>query len=193
MSVRQSLLAILNQGPCYGYQLRAEYERRTGGGTVNVGQVYNTLERLERDGLVRKGESDAQGHVFWHATDAGRAESAAWLAEAVPAAPRDEMLAKIALAVTLPGADALGAVRAQREATQAQRDELAPGAPLEDATDASTPEEFTRSLVDHALVLRAEAELRWLDEMERMLQAGIPGPWTLSEETPRRGRPRVEA
>ena len=53
MSVRQSLLAILDQAPCYGYQLRGEFETRTGGTwPLNVGQVYTTLSRLERDGLV---------------------------------------------------------------------------------------------------------------------------------------------
>ena len=55
MSVRLSLLAILDQGPCYGYQLRAEFDRRTGSTwPLNVGQIYNTLERLERDGLVSR-------------------------------------------------------------------------------------------------------------------------------------------
>ena len=73
MTVRHSLLAILAQGPCYGYQLRAEFERRTAGAwVVNVGQVYNTLERLHRDGLVRRGDVDAQGHVYWEITEAGR-------------------------------------------------------------------------------------------------------------------------
>ena len=72
MSVRQSLLAILDQGPCYGYQLRAEFERRTGSTwPLNVGQIYTTLDRLERDGLVAKGETDDQGHVFYDITDAG--------------------------------------------------------------------------------------------------------------------------
>ena len=66
MSVRQSLLAILDQGPCYGYQLRAEFDRRTGSTwPLNVGQIYNTLDRLERDGLVAKGDTDAQGHVYY--------------------------------------------------------------------------------------------------------------------------------
>ncbi|CAI7673602.1 unnamed protein product [Penicillium discolor] len=63
MSVRQSLLAILDQGPCYGYQLRHEFDRRTGSTwPLNVGQIYNTLERLERDGLVQRGEADDHGH-----------------------------------------------------------------------------------------------------------------------------------
>ena len=61
MSVRQSLLAILDQGPCYGYQLRTEFDRRTGSTwPINVGQIYNTLDRLERDKLIRRVETGAE-------------------------------------------------------------------------------------------------------------------------------------
>jgi hypothetical protein len=53
MSIRQAMLALLEQGPMYGYQLRAEFEQRTGETwPLNIGQVYTTLSRLERDGLV---------------------------------------------------------------------------------------------------------------------------------------------
>ena len=69
MSVRQALLALLEQGPMYGYQLRTEFERRTGATwPLNVGQVYTTLTRLERDGLVegdggrRRGPRDLPRH-----------------------------------------------------------------------------------------------------------------------------------
>jgi DNA-binding PadR family transcriptional regulator len=56
MSVRHALLALLSEGPKYGLQLREEFEARTGDvWPLNVGQVYTTLQRLERDGLV---ESD---------------------------------------------------------------------------------------------------------------------------------------
>lgn len=185
MSVRLSLLAILDHGPCYGYQLRAEYERRTGGATVNVGQVYNTLERLERDGLVRKGESDEQGHVFWHITDAGSAEAADWLRSVMPP-PRDELLAKIALAATLPGADAVGAVRRQRDAARIRAQSSS------EPQDAGSVEGFSHALVERALALRADAEARWLDEVEQALLTRADGPWPLSEETPRRGRPRLD-
>ncbi len=78
MSVRHSLLAILDQAPCYGYQLRAEFTRRTGASSLNVGQIYNTLERLERDGLVSKDDVDAQGHVYWRITDDGSAAVREW-------------------------------------------------------------------------------------------------------------------
>ena len=59
--VKNGLLALLERGPMYGYQLRAEFEASTGATwPLNVGQVYTTLSRLERDGLVEPvGEADA--------------------------------------------------------------------------------------------------------------------------------------
>ena len=55
MSVRNSLLALLDSQPMYGAQLKAEFEARTGGQwPLNIGQVYTTLGRLERDGLVER-------------------------------------------------------------------------------------------------------------------------------------------
>src|SRR6187431_3142862 len=99
MSVRGSLLAILDQGPCYGYQLRAEFDRRTGSvWPLNVGQIYNTLDRLEREDLVAKGEIDEEGHVYWEITDAGRAAAREWLAEPLDRVQggRDELAVKIA-------------------------------------------------------------------------------------------------
>ena len=61
MSVRHGLLALLSEGPKYGLQLREEFEARTGEvWPVNVGQVYTTLQRLERDGLVEPVEADGE-------------------------------------------------------------------------------------------------------------------------------------
>src|SRR6478752_5579218 len=100
MSVRQSLLAILDQGACYGYQLRAEFDRRTGSTwPLNVGQIYNTLDRLERDGLVRKDAVDLQGHVYWRITDDGRSVLRDWLHTPVARADgtRDELTIKLAM------------------------------------------------------------------------------------------------
>ena len=63
MSVKQALLALLEQGPMYGYQLRSEFEERTGATwPLNVGQVYTTLARLERDRLVEGTGADDEGH-----------------------------------------------------------------------------------------------------------------------------------
>ena len=81
MSIRQAMLALLEQGPMYGYQLRAEFEQRTGETwPLNIGQVYTTLSRLERDGLVEmvpeSGDSEDRSHVSYRATEAGRGEVA---------------------------------------------------------------------------------------------------------------------
>ncbi|HEY8294867.1 MAG TPA: PadR family transcriptional regulator, partial [Micrococcaceae bacterium] len=75
MSIRHSLLALLQDGPRYGYQLRSEFEERTGATwPLNIGQVYTTLDRLERDGLVRNDGGDGDGHVIYSITDAGLTE-----------------------------------------------------------------------------------------------------------------------
>ena len=101
MSVRQSLLAILDQGPCYGYQLRGEFDRRTGSTwPLNVGQIYNTLDRLERDGLVEKADHGDEGQIYYLITDAGRTEVASWLGSPVlrSSATRDELAIKLVAA-----------------------------------------------------------------------------------------------
>ena len=60
MSVPHALLALLSDGPKYGLRLQNEFESRTGEvWPLNVGQVYTTLQRLERDGLVETDEAEA--------------------------------------------------------------------------------------------------------------------------------------
>ena len=195
MSVRQSLLAILDQAPCYGYQLRAEFDRRTGSTwPLNVGQIYNTLDRLERDGLVRKGETDDHGHVYYEITDAGSAEVAAWLASPIPrtSTARDELAMKIAVAATLPGADAASVIRTQQRSSRAQLEELTRDPALGDPPPgALTPEDLARTLVLDAMVLHAEAELRWLDRVQQRLAQHPSRSMSLelATERPKRGRP----
>lgn len=196
MSVRQSLLAILDQGPCYGYQLRAEFARRTGAAwPLNVGQIYNTLDRLERDGLVARGETDAHGHVFWTITPAGSREVAAWLASPVERATgtRDELAVKLALAATLPGVDAARVIDTQRQASAARL------ASLRDARAAAADEvevsPIAQSLLADAMVYSAEAEVRWLDHAATIVaqHPAASRSLPLATERPRRGRPTAAA
>jgi DNA-binding PadR family transcriptional regulator len=172
MSVRQALLALLEQGPMYGYQLRAEFERRTGSTwPLNVGQVYTTLTRLERDGLVAESGDDGEGHVIYRVTDAGREEVAAWFTTPVERTqpPRDELAIKLALAVTVPGVDVGTVIQQQRSATMAA---------LQDYTrlkrartgDPADRADMAWSLVLDSLVFAAEAEVRWLDHCEARLR-----------------------
>jgi DNA-binding PadR family transcriptional regulator len=196
MSVRHSLLAILDQGPCYGYQLRAEFDRRTGSTwPLNVGQIYNTLDRLERDGLAAKGETDEQGHVFWVITDAGRAEVRRWLDSPTErAAPRNDLAIKVAVAATLPGVDVAEVLRAQRRASGARLDELTRRAAGAEAPAGAAG--FAGSLIADALVFAAEAEVKWLDHAAARLSRHPARalPLQLATERPKRGRPtRAEA
>jgi len=191
MTVRQSLLAILDQGPCYGYQLRAEFDRRTGSTwPLNVGQIYNTLDRLERDGLVAKGATDEQGHVYYEITDAGSLEVAAWLRSPVSRAQvtRDELAIKLAVAATLPGVDITALIRAQRAESRANLEALT-GRPRSIAE--TGPEALARAVVADAMIAHAEAELRWLDRTERRLGAQPEHAMALelATERPKRGRP----
>ena len=92
MSVRHALLALLSEGPKYGLQLRQEFEARTGEvWPLNVGQVYTTLQRLERDGLVESDDDDEGPQKGYSITDRRRAGAdrlAAHAARLTPAAAR---------------------------------------------------------------------------------------------------------
>lgn len=166
MSIRQGLLALLEEGPRYGYQLRAEFESRTGATwPLNVGQVYTTLARLERDGLVRGAGEDDEGHAFYRLTDAGHAEVASWWSTPVrrEGRPRDELAIKLALAVTVPGVDVRAVVQAQRTDTMRA---------LQDYTRLKTranDDDLSWLLVVDSMIFQAEAEIRWLDHCEARL------------------------
>jgi DNA-binding PadR family transcriptional regulator len=76
MPIRHGLLALLERGPMYGYQLRTEFEASTGATwPLNIGQVCRTLSRLDRDGLVTHaggGEAGGNGKTTYRLTAQGR-------------------------------------------------------------------------------------------------------------------------
>ena len=122
MSVKLSLLALLVEQPRHGYELKSEFDRRTGNSwPLNIGQVYTTLDRLERDGLVTRGDEDPDGRVVYSITEQGRGEVRDWFANPVVMSnpPRNELAIKIALAVTLDGIDVATLVQTQRRASMA--------------------------------------------------------------------------
>lgn len=174
MGVREGLLALLDEGPRYGYQLKTEFEQATGGvWPLNVGQVYTTLDRLQRDGLVEAGPSDgdstADAQKVYALTTVGREELGAWW-EAVPVdepPPRDELLLKVLMAIDHDPAHALHVVTHHRtvlvQLLQSKRRERKALA----GADAS----LAAQMVTEALVARAEADLRWLDTVEARLTA----------------------
>lgn len=179
MSIRQAMLALLEQGPMYGYQLRAEFEQRTGETwPLNIGQVYTTLSRLERDGLVEvvdHGGADdpaSDRHVSYRATEAGRSEASAWFTTPVPRSqpPRDELAIKLAIAVTLPGVDVSELIQKQRTATMSALQDYTRLKRSGRAAQPADPADLAWSLVLDSLVFDAEAEVRWLDHCEARLR-----------------------
>jgi DNA-binding PadR family transcriptional regulator len=183
MSIRHGLLALLERGPSHGYQLRAEFDAATGATwPLNVGQVYTTLDRLERDGLVAQdGAPDADGRIAYRITDVGQAELRGWFASPVSpkGAPRDELAIKLALAVTTPGVDVLRVVQTQRTATMSGLQELTR---LKAGAD-DGPDDLAWTLVLDSLVFRSEAEIRWLDHCEaRVARAAARRPAAASTD-----------
>ncbi len=167
MSIRHSLLALLADGDAYGYQLRSRFEELTGSvWPLNIGQVYTTLARLERDGLAA-GTGEVDGRAMYSLTDAGRAELEQWWRSPVARSerPRDELAIKIALAVTATGVDSAAVLQTQRADTMRS---------LQDLTRVKRHGGRDRSdlpwqLVLESMIFAAEAEIRWLDHCETAL------------------------
>lgn len=181
MSVRQGMLALLAQEPMHAYQLRQQFEARTGGTwPLNMGQVSTTLDRLVRDGLVVP-VADTEPPAY-EPTDAGRAALREWWSTPVvrSAPQRDELSIKLALAVTAPDVDVTAIVQAQRtETMRALTDLTRLKADLPAAGPAS--DDLAWSLVLDNLVFAAEAEVRWLDHVEARVaraaaQPHVPAP-----------------
>lgn len=174
MSVGMSLLAILDEGPAYGLQLRNEFEARTGGVyPLNVGQVYTSLQRLERDGLVEMDEHDGQeAQKVYAITADGRARLREWFHEPMDqkrAPSRDELVLKLVMAANRSPSETDAVIQAERKAvieqlqgyTKLKRD--APG-------DADLGWLF---LLD-SLIFQTEARVRWLDACEARAKMARP-------------------
>jgi DNA-binding PadR family transcriptional regulator len=160
MSIKHGLLALLLEGPKYGFQLKKEFEEATGNfWPLNVGQVYTTLGRLVRDGLVTEESSDEEGQQSYRLAPSGRDELTEWF-EAPRTADRyerDELTIKVAMAVAAQRTDIEDLLQSQRsEATSALQSLTRRKARLE-------PNDISQAIVLDAAIARLDAELRWLD------------------------------
>ncbi len=174
MSVRHALLALLSEGPNYGLQLRQEFEARTGEiWPLNVGQVYTTLQRLERDGLVESDDSAESGpqNVF-RITPAGERELSTWLNTPpdMTAPPRDELVIKVLTAVRVPGVDVHDVIQVHRRYVV----EL-----MQQWTRLKEDEanfDLSFALVVDAELFRLDAVVRWLDTADGRLKRASAEP-----------------
>ena len=182
MSVPHALLALLSEEPKYGLRLQNEFEARTGEvWPLNVGQVYTTLQRLERDGLVEAddGGGRSQKQRRYRITPAGAHELANWLRtppDLVPP-PRDELVIKVLVALQVPGIDV-------HEILQVHRRQVIEVMQRYTRIKAEAAEnDVPLALVADAELFRLEAIVRWLDAADvRLKQLPAPTPSVLADE-----------
>lgn len=193
MSVRHALLALLSEGPKYGLQLRQEFEAGTGEvWPLNVGQVYTTLQRLERDGLVESDDAAGDGgpQKGFRITDAGAAELDDWLRTPpdMTSPPRDELVIKVLVALRLSDVEVGDIVQIHRRqlvALMQQYTRL-----KQDAAD----DEIGLALVVDAELFRLDAAVRWLDAVDGRLKRTprpVLAPAARARSAPERLRRRV--
>jgi DNA-binding PadR family transcriptional regulator len=169
VSVRYGLLGLLRRAPAHGYQLWSEFEAVTGAAwPLNIGQVYSTLQRLERTGLVAaEGSEGSEGQERrrYRLTEQGSQELDRWFASplARPAHSRSELVVKVAVAMSLPDVDVRAVLDAQRAETMSDLQSLT-------QSKRKASGDAVASLALDALVFSAEAEIRWLDHCEAGLR-----------------------
>ena len=192
-SVQNALLALLFERARHGYELRDLFEAALGGNwELNSGQIYSSLDRLARDGLVVEESVEKGGGPekrLWTLTEEGREDLAGWFESPVPRdyRLRDEFYLKLMLAlVTRPDK--------ARQVLTVQRRELF--RELHDLTarrNALDPrQQLAQILLLDSAIMHTEAELRWLDMVEGRLEDIRVQPPPLPP--PRlRGRPKKTA
>lgn len=160
MSIGHVLLGVLAEGPAHGYDLKHEHDARfPSAKPLAYGQVYSSLSRLERDGLVEVAETTQGGgpeRTTYALTERGEEELRSWLEQAEPAGPyaADDLVRKTVTALRL-GADAAGFLRRQRDVYLGRMRELVAQQRAAGDTDA-------RIAIDHT-IFHLDADLKWLE------------------------------
>jgi len=186
MSVRYALLALLSEGPKYGLQLREEFEARTGEvWPLNVGQVYTTLQRLERDGLVESDDADTEGpQKGFRITAAGQQDLAGWLRTPsdVSSPPRDELVMKVLVALRVPGTDVAEVIQVHRRYLVELMQQWTR------IKEAEAEADLGLALVVDAELFRLDSVIRWLDSADGRIKRAATGPINPAKITKLRNR-----
>ncbi len=173
MSVRHALLALLSEGPKYGLQLREEFVERTGEvWPLNGGQVYTTLQRLDRDGLVESDGADEGPQKGFRITAEGEAELAAWLHNPpdLSLPPRDELVIKVLVAMRLPGVDVHDVLQSHRRYLVQLMQEWTR------LKEYAAERDLGFALAVDAELFRLDAVVRWLDAAEGRIKRASTEP-----------------
>ncbi len=193
MSVRHALLGLLAQRPRHGYELHTAFEAVVGGEQnwdVKPAQIYTTLSRLEKDGLVAE-EAVAQAsgpekRVF-AITPAGRDLLAEWFSAGVESDhQRDEFYVKLMLSLATGGAPPRKVIQSQRTRLFQELHAL-----TGQRSHSNPKTELAQILLYDKAIMHLEADLRWLDMIEARLDEMSKQPLRVPEVKPR-GRPRKQ-
>jgi DNA-binding PadR family transcriptional regulator len=164
LSLKFGVLGLLAEEPLHGYEVKNRFEAMLGGTwEVNIGQVYTTLQRLERDGLVRPiGARGDRGKLQYELSAPGREALDRWLAEpdSGPQQLHEDIYVKLLLATRLANGD-LGRLLGRQKRAYLQR--LRGLNRLEERARRDGRVDLAR-LVRGAL-LHTEADLKWMDEL----------------------------
>jgi DNA-binding PadR family transcriptional regulator len=173
MSVRHALLALLSEGPKYGLQLREEFEASTGEvWPLNVGQVYTTLQRLERDGLVESDGSSGEGpQKGFQITEEGQRELSEWLHTPpdLSSPPRDELVMKILVAIRLPETDVADVIQSHRRYLVQLMQQWTR------IKESEAEHDLSLALAVDAELFRLDSVIRWLDMADARIKRMDPG------------------
>jgi DNA-binding PadR family transcriptional regulator len=162
--MRELFLALLAGDGLHGYELKQSLEQEFGAllPALNAGQIYSTLARLERDGLVvgESVEGDSRRKRVYELTEEGRAALASWIASPVPGTRlKDEFFMKFAVLASAGLADPRAVIDGQRrEYMQSLRDL--------DAVLAANGKGVAAELLVEGAVLHLKADLEWLELIE---------------------------
>ncbi len=186
MSVRHALLALLSEGPKYGFQLRQEFEEGTGDvWPLNVGQVYSTLQRLEHSGQIESDNSADDGpQKVFRLTEEGRSELHHWLSSPTDMAspPRDELVIKVLSALRVPGVDVNDLIQLHRRYLVELMQQWT------HLKDDEADFDLAFALVVDAELSRLDSVIRWLDQAEGRLKRAELEPAVLLTVPPLRRR-----
>jgi DNA-binding PadR family transcriptional regulator len=170
VSIGMSLLALLQEGPTYGLHLKNGFEARTGAmWPLNVGQVYGTLARYERDGLVRVIEEGTEGQKVYEVTAAGAERLRTWFETPTQTLPpaRDELVLKLVMAIGHQGTQPNDVIQAERRSSVELLQEL-----TRLKRNRSLDQDLGWAFLLDSLIFQTEARVRWLDDCETRLRKG---------------------
>ena len=166
--MRHAVLALLADEPAHGYEIKRALEERFGTviAPLNAGQIYTTLQRLQRDELVSDDSVAQSGRPdkrVYRLTDAGWQALQDWLGTAsAPTRLRDDFFMKLVLAHSMGLADPAELIARQRSAYLRSLGEL-------ERVLAAGGADGATALVVEGAALHLEADLKWLDRCEEVL------------------------